>query len=121
MNAMLAEASLATVLTDDGRLDAAIAILEDLVRRGSKVYGEGHREVATFRIRLGHALLLANRPRETIDLTRAGLRVLDSVLPSPTDISRTARTDLAAAYAAVGDSAAAAKYRDASSGTAQPK
>jgi serine/threonine-protein kinase len=115
MNTMLAEASLATVLTDSGRLDTAIAILRDLVQRGSKAYGEAHREVATFRIRLGHALLLARRPRETIDLTSSGLRVLDSVLTAPTDVSRTARGDLAAAYAAIGDSSSAAKYRDSSS------
>ncbi|MEO8453050.1 MAG: tetratricopeptide repeat protein [Gemmatimonadota bacterium] len=111
MNTMLAEASLATVLTESGRLDSAIAMLRDLVRRGSAAYGDAHREVATFRIRLGHALLLAKRPRETIELTTGALRVLDSLSAAPTDASRTARDDLAAAYAAVGDSSRAAKYR----------
>ncbi|NOT09575.1 MAG: serine/threonine protein kinase [Gemmatimonadales bacterium] len=111
MNTMLSEASLATVLTDTGKLDTAIVMLRDLVARGSAAYGDAHHEVATFRIRLGHALLLAHRPRETIELTAAGLRVLDSLNPTQTDVHRTARSDLEAAYTAIGDTVSAAKYR----------
>ncbi len=111
MNTMLVEASLASILAESGAPDSAITILRDLVARGGTAYGDGHREVATFRIKLGHALLRADRPREAIEATTAGLRAFDSTVTAPHETRRIARADLAAAYTAIGDTAMAAQYR----------
>jgi serine/threonine-protein kinase len=112
MNTMLAQASLASVLTDTGKLDTAIALLRSLVQRGTSAYGVDHREVAIFRIRLGHALLLANHPEETVRIVPNALRALDSATTTPSDISRVARADLVAAYERLGDTATGRMYRD---------
>ncbi|MCC6316972.1 MAG: tetratricopeptide repeat protein [Gemmatimonadaceae bacterium] len=111
MNTLLNEASLARVLMDEGRPDTAITILRGVIARAVPQYGVAHPEIAGFRLRLGRALLLAHKPREAIEVTEAGLRVVDSAMVGRTEDTRVAIGVLADAWAVLGDTARAARIR----------
>lgn len=108
MNTLINDASVAGVLTQQGRPDSAIGLLNAVIARAAPKYGQAHPEVAGFKLRLGRALFLARRYAESISSLRAGLRVLDSLKVGKPDDLRRALATLDSASRAVGDSTTAA-------------
>jgi len=82
--------------------------------------GADHSNVGIGRTKLGRALLRQGRYREAIEQCTTGYEILRKQASPAMSFVTAARADLVTAYTALGDPAAAAKYRD-STATAPPK
>ncbi len=93
----------------------AYAAAEPLYRQALAIFvarvGPDHASTAIAHIKLGRALLRQGRYRETLHETLQGYDVLARQADPSISYLRAARSDLAEAYAAMGDAANAARYR----------
>ena len=111
MNVLLNDVSLASMLTDDGKPEEAIVVLERSIRTGIAKYGPSHPEVAAFRLKLGRAFLVARRPNDAVKAISAGLHTLDSLKAGKPDDLKRAIASLDTAYVLLGDTANATRAR----------
>jgi len=118
-NTITVAANLATEVLRAGHPDSSIAILRSLVDGAVEAWGESHRIVAATRIKLGESLAANREYAEAVEVTTAGLEVLDPALGPLAPTTRLARNTLLQAYVALGDSARAETIRRELADTAQ--
>lgn len=92
------------------RFDEAAVILEDVVARYRRTVGPDDQNLAIGILRLGQARFQQRRWRDAIALGEEGLAVYRRTVTSKTGVSIAGNVLLARSHAALGDSAAAARY-----------
>jgi serine/threonine-protein kinase len=107
----VARSNLGTVLMRQERFPEAEGYLRRAVALFTEAQGPGHLNTGIARIKLGRSLLGQRRWREAAEESEAGLGVLRALEEAPQAFIDAARTDLAAAYEALGDGAKAAEFR----------
>lgn len=100
-----------TVYLRRGEFTRAEQMFRDVVARYTKALSATHLNTAIARVRLGRSLTKQKRWREAVRETQAGYGLLQAQTQPAVSWLQGAREDLAAAYAALGQPEAAARYR----------
>lgn len=100
----------ATVFTARGQLARAEAIYRDVVQRFTRAQGAEHVNTGIARIKLGRSLIRQGRWREGIAESEAGYEVVSRQSEPGVSFLQAARKDLAEAYTALAQPAAAARW-----------
>ena len=106
----VAMSNLSGVYQAEGRFDDAIRLLRDVLRRYTEVLEPDHQLVGIANIRLGRNLLGAKQVAEAEKASLLGYQILSKQASPPRSWLDNARTDLAAAYKALGRPSEARRF-----------